>query len=63
MDEVDFELQVLLQPLGTATPEAGTLAKGVDRAGQAEMVTTLMEAAPPVSRPPLPSDSQQAFPR
>lgn len=58
MDEVDFELQVLLQSLGTATPEAGGLAKGADRAGQAEVVTTLVEMAPPVSRPPLPSDSQ-----
>lgn len=63
MDKVDFELQVLLQPLGTATPEAGALVKGADRAGQAEMVTTLMEVAPPISQPPLPSDSQQAFPR
>lgn len=31
MDKVDFELQVLLQPLGTATPEAGALVKGADR--------------------------------
>lgn len=61
IDEVDFELQVLIQPLGTATPEARGLASGADRVGQAEVVTTLVETARPLSQPPLPSDIQQIF--